>query len=113
MRGEAYDGPKVETPRGLDGKPDLTGFWRPLKSRKAGRQPGQGRAELHPAVQRQLGKRALIYTQNHTVDPEALVRARRHSASQRERPAVRGTAHAGANRIHVQLQHQPADPGRR
>ena len=33
-----YTGPRVETPRGLDGKPDLTGYWRPL--REAGKPTG-------------------------------------------------------------------------
>jgi hypothetical protein len=72
MRGEAYGGPKVETPRGQDGKPELTGFWRPLK--EPGK-PGGNLGKDEPSFIlpfTELGKRALIYTQNHTVDPEAL-----------------------------------------
>jgi hypothetical protein len=72
MRGEAYAGPKIETPRGLDAKPDLTGFWRPLK--EAGKPGGNlGKDEPNFILPfTEMGKRALIYTQNHTVDPEAL-----------------------------------------
>lgn len=72
MRGEPYAGPKVPTPRGLDGKPDLTGFWRPLK--EPGK-PGGNLGKDEPSFIlpfSELGKRALVYTQNHTVDPEAL-----------------------------------------
>lgn len=84
MRGEAYNGPKVETPRGLDGKPDLTGFWRPLK--EPGK-PGGNMGKDEPGFIlpfTETGKRALLYTQNHTVDPEAqcvLGGIPRHNAS--------------------------------
>ena len=72
MRGEPYKGPKVETPHGLDGKPDLTGFWRPLK--EPGK-PGGNMGKDEPSFIlpfTEEGKRALIYSQNHTIDPEAL-----------------------------------------
>jgi hypothetical protein len=72
LRGQEYTGPRVETPRGLDGKPDLTGYWRPL--REAGKPTGNlGKDEpkfLLPFTP--LGQRAVLYTQNHTVDPEAI-----------------------------------------
>ena len=72
MRGQAYDGPKVAAPHGLDGKPDLTGLWRPLK--EPGK-PGGNMGKDEPSFIlpfTEEGKRALIYTQNHTIDPEAL-----------------------------------------
>lgn len=72
MRGEAYNGPKVATPHGLDGKPDLTGFWRPLKEPgKPGGNMGKDEPNFILPFS-EAGKRALLYTQNHTVDPEAL-----------------------------------------
>ena len=71
LRGRPYTGPPVETPRGLDGKPDLTGYWRPL--REAGKPGGNlGKDEPNFALPfSDLGRRALLYSQNHTVDPEA------------------------------------------
>src|SRR6187397_2553066 len=33
MQGQPYDGPAVATPRGLDGKPDFTGGWRPVREK--------------------------------------------------------------------------------
>jgi hypothetical protein len=72
MRGQPYDGPKVEAPRGVDGKPELTGFWRPLK--EAGKPGGNmGKDEPNFILPfSEAGKKALLYTQNHTIDPEAL-----------------------------------------
>ena len=72
LRGRPYTGPRVETPRGLDGKPDLTGYWRPL--REAGKPTGNlGKDEPDFALPfSDLGRRALLYSQNHTVDPEAV-----------------------------------------
>jgi hypothetical protein len=71
MRGQAYNGPPQPTPRGPDGKPDLSGFWRPLK--EPGK-PGGNLGKDYPNFIlpfNDVGKRALIYSQNHTVDPEA------------------------------------------
>jgi len=72
MRGQPYDGPTVATPKGLDGKPDFTGYWRPLK--EPGKPGGNlGKDEPNFILPfTAVGKRALLYTQNHTVDPEAL-----------------------------------------
>ena len=72
LRGSAYTGPRIETPRGLDGKPDLSGYWRPL--REAGKPGGNlGKDEPNFALPfSDLGRRALLYSQNHTVDPEAV-----------------------------------------
>jgi hypothetical protein len=72
MRGEPYRGPTEAAPRGLDGKPELTGFWRPV--REAGK-PGGNLGKDEPGFIlpfNEVGRRALLYTQNHTVDPEAL-----------------------------------------
>ena len=72
LRGRPYTGQRVETPRGLDGKPDLTGYWRPL------REPGKPGGNLGKDEPKfvlpfsDLGRRALLYSQNHTVDPEAV-----------------------------------------
>src|SRR5918995_3928017 len=64
LRGSAYTGPRIETPRGLDGKPDLTGYWRPL--REAGKPGGNlGKDEPDFALPfSDLGRRALLYSQN-------------------------------------------------
>ena len=72
LRGRPYTGPTVETPRGLDGKPDLTGYWRPL--REAGKPGGNlGKDEPNFALPfSELGRRALLYSQNHNVDHEAI-----------------------------------------
>jgi hypothetical protein len=71
MRGQPYTGPKVATPRGLDGKPDLTGLWRPV------REPGKPGGNLGKDEPNFIlpfnakGRLAVLYSQNHTVDPEA------------------------------------------
>lgn len=72
MRGEAYEGPAVATPRGLDGKPDFTGLWRPV--REAGK-PGGNLGKDYPGFvlpYTRMGRRAEAYAKNHSVDPEAL-----------------------------------------
>jgi hypothetical protein len=72
MRGEPYQGPSLPAPRGLDGKPDFTGFWRPV--REPGK-PGGNLGKDFPGFAlpfTEEGRRAVLYSQNHTVDPEAL-----------------------------------------
>ena len=72
MRGQGYDGPPVATPRGADGKPVFTGFWRPV--REPGK-PGGNLGKDFPEFRlpfNDAGRRAVLYSQNHTVDPEAL-----------------------------------------
>ena len=72
MQGQPYDGPAVATPRGLDGKPDFTGVWRPVREKG---KPGGNLGKDYPGFRlpyTEAGKRALLYSQNHTVDPEAL-----------------------------------------
>jgi len=72
QRAEPYTGERVETPRGLDGKPDLTGFWRPI--REPGK-PGGNLGKDEPYFElpfNETGRRAHLYSQNHTVDPEAI-----------------------------------------
>ena len=71
LRGREYTGAAIATPRGSDGKPDLTGYWRPLPER--GKPTGNlGKDEPRFILPfSELGRRALLYSQNHTVDPEA------------------------------------------
>src|SRR5690606_33101207 len=62
----------VATPRGLDGKPDFTGLWQPV--REPGK-PGGNLGKDFPGFRLPFtptGSRAVLYSQNHTVDPEAL-----------------------------------------
>lgn len=71
IAGKPYTGPPVATPRGLDGKPDLTGYWKGL--RVPGK-PGGNLGKDEPDFKlpfTDLGRRALAHTLNHTVDPEA------------------------------------------
>ncbi len=72
MRGQAYDGPVVATPRAAEGKPDFTGFWRPVREQG---KPGGNLGKDYPGFQlpfNETGRRAVLYSMNHTVDPEAL-----------------------------------------
>lgn len=69
--GKEYTGPPVATPRGLDGKPEFTGFWKGLRDKsKPGGNLGKDEPDfILPFTD--LGRRALMHTLNHTVDPEA------------------------------------------
>lgn len=69
---EPYVGEVIAAPRGLDGKPDFTGFWRPI--REPGK-PGGNLGKDQPYFElpfNETGQRAQVYSQNHTVDPEAI-----------------------------------------
>jgi hypothetical protein len=72
MRAKPYDGPVVPTPKGLDGKPNFTGYWRPV--REPGK-PGGNYGKDYPHFRLPFtaaGRRAVLYSMNHTPDPEAL-----------------------------------------
>lgn len=72
LRGVEPTGPVQPTPRGLDGKPDLTGYWKPL--REAGK-PGGNIGKDLPGFKLPFtpaGQAALEYNLTKTVDPEAL-----------------------------------------
>jgi hypothetical protein len=70
--GQEPTGPARPTPRGLDGKPDLSGYWKPLRTPgKPGGNMGKDEPNFILPFSEE-GKRALIYSQNHTPDPEAL-----------------------------------------
>ncbi|PZQ58261.1 MAG: hypothetical protein DI570_18195 [Phenylobacterium zucineum] len=70
--GVARETSTTPTPRGLDGKPDLSGFWRPI--RVPGKPGGNlGKDEPNFVLPfSEAGRRAHVYAQNHTVDPEAV-----------------------------------------
>lgn len=72
MRGKPYEGPALPTPRSVSGKPDFTGLWRPV--REPGK-PGGNLGKDFPEFKlpfTAVGRQAVLYSQNHTVDPEAL-----------------------------------------
>lgn len=67
-----YNGPALPAPRLLDGKPDLSGFWQGVREKGV---PGGNHGKDQPGFILPLtekGKRAMIYAQNHTPDPEAV-----------------------------------------
>ena len=71
LLGKPYNGPEQATPRGADGKPLLTGYWKLLHERG---KPDGNLAKDRP--HRTLpytakGKSALEYNQTKTIDPEA------------------------------------------
>ena len=72
FRPNTYSGPPLPTPRLQDGKPDLSGFW---QGRRTPGTPGGNHGKDLPGFvlpYSERGKRALIYSQNHAVDPEAI-----------------------------------------
>ncbi|MHC9083975.1 hypothetical protein ACYX7E_02935 [Luteimonas sp. RIT-PG2_3] len=72
IQGSPYKGPRVATPRGQDGKPDLTGYWRGIRTPgKPGGNLGKDEPDFILPFSEQ-GKRALLYSQNHTRDPESI-----------------------------------------
>ncbi len=72
IRGKEYTGPKLPAPRGSDGKPELTGFWKPL------REPGKPGGNIGKDLPNfelpftEAGKKAQEYNRTKTIDPEAL-----------------------------------------
>lgn len=71
LLGKPYSGPAVATPRGADGKPLLTGYWKLL--RENGKPDGNlGKDEPGFALPySDRGKTALEYNLTETIDPEA------------------------------------------
>ncbi|MET0292093.1 MAG: hypothetical protein ABW136_06970 [Steroidobacteraceae bacterium] len=69
--GEAWEGPVESTPRGADGKPNLTGYWKLLREPgKPDGNLGKDRAGFAlPYTPR--GQEALRFNQTKTIDPEA------------------------------------------
>lgn len=70
--GQEPIGPSRPAPRGQDGKPDLTGYWKPVREKgKPGGNMGKDRPDFQlpftPA-----GRAALEYNLTKTIDPEAL-----------------------------------------
>lgn len=64
--------PSGPAPRGLDGKPDFSGYWKGIRDKT---KPGGNLGKDEPKFElplTPLGKRAKLYAQNHTPDPEAL-----------------------------------------
>lgn len=72
LRGEEPTGPARPTPRGPDGKPDLTGYWKSV--REPGK-PGGNLGKDQPGFKLPFtpaGQAALQHNYTKTVDPEAL-----------------------------------------
>lgn len=65
-------GPSKPTPRGLDGHPDLTGYWKPIRTKG---KPGGNIGKDQPGFKLPFtpaGEAALQYNLTKTVDPEAV-----------------------------------------
>ena len=70
--GQEPTGPSKPTPRGLDGHPDLTGYWKPLRNKG---KPGGTIGKDQPGFKLPFtpaGEKALQYNLTQTVDPEAV-----------------------------------------
>lgn len=70
--GQEPTGPSKPTPRGLDGHPDLTGYWKPLRTKG---KPGGNIGKDQPGFKLPFtpaGEKALQYNLTQTVDPEAV-----------------------------------------
>lgn len=65
-------GPSKPTPKGLDGHPDLTGYWKPIRTKG---KPGGNIGKDQPGFKLPFtpaGEAALQYNLTKTVDPEAV-----------------------------------------
>jgi hypothetical protein len=72
LQGKLPTGPVGPAPRGADGKPDLTGYWKPLKEKgKPGGNIGKDLPD-HKLPFTPAGEAALQYNLTKTIDPEAL-----------------------------------------
>lgn len=70
--GQEPTGPSKPTPRGLDGHPDLTGYWKPIRVKG---KPGGNIGKDEPGFKLPFtpaGEAALQYNLTKTVDPEAV-----------------------------------------
>ncbi len=112
MRGQPPEGPSQPTPA----RPGRqAGLHRLLAADPGQGKPGGNRGKDEPSFQ--PPSTSAVSGPCCTAEPHgrsrSAVHPRRHSAPQRQRPALRGAAHAGAHRLHVQLQHQPPHLDRR
>lgn len=70
--GQEPTGPSKPSPRGLDGHPDLTGYWKPIRTKG---KPGGNIGKDEPGFKLPFtpaGEAALQYNLTKTVDPEAV-----------------------------------------